>query len=110
MGSGAAISIQPRTYSQDSDGDGLSDSQEKAHGFDPNIPSEAADGTLSIHPAVEVRMFTLKGQRYHLQSSPDLEFWDDVGEPFEGVGGYRSVYLPLADSELFLRLMPVTGE
>ena len=42
---------------------------------------------LSIHPAVEIEVPTVRGQYYQLQASVDLTSWHPLGDPFRGTGG-----------------------
>jgi hypothetical protein len=76
----------------DTDGDGLPDGVEVANGFDPNNPSESADGSMFINTAVGLEFFTLKSNRYRLQYSSNLTNWHNDGGIFNGVGGYSKIY------------------
>ena len=78
--------------SEDTDGDGLGDADEVAYGYDPNEATEAAEGSLEIFRAVELRFFTLPGQTYQLHKSSDLEKWEASGEPFVAEGGFYSTF------------------
>ena len=75
----------------DSDGDGLPDGVELLEGFDPLVGTEAADGSLTVHTAIELEFFTLKSQNYVLQSSTDLKTWKDETSTFQGKGGFYSL-------------------
>ena len=92
----------------DTDGDGLPDGVEIAEGFDPLVGTEAADGALAIHTAIELEFFTLKSQQYVIQSSTDLENWEDVTGKFQGKGGFYSIFASTRDKQYsFWRLKVV---
>ncbi len=96
-GDGLSDFAEARTHktnplTADSDGDGLPDGVELREGFDPLVGTEAADGALAVHTAIELEFFTLKSQRYVIQSSTDLESWENVSGEFQGTGGFYSVY------------------
>lgn len=89
----------------DSDGDGLPDGVEVREGFDPNVPKEAADGALTVHRALELNFFTLSSQKYQFQKSLDLNSWENVGDVFQGVGGFYSVFVSIRnEGQSFWRL------
>ena len=88
----------------DTDQDGLLDGLEIRGGFDPTVATERQPGNLEIRVAVELKFFTLEWENYQLQSSLDLTSWENEGEPFNGVGGYSSIYQSARDSKIFWRL------
>lgn len=112
-GDGVGDFAEVRTHetnplSADSDGDGLPDGVELSEGFDPLVGTEAADGALAVHTAVELEFFTLKSRRYVIQSSTDLETWEDASAEFQGTGGFYSVFASTRDEpHQFWRLKAV---
>lgn len=88
----------------DTDGDGLDDGLEIRGKFNPRKPTERADGSIAIGVAVELEFFTLTWNRYQLQWSKDLERWKDLGDPFQGVGGYSSILQPARKAKVYWRL------
>ena len=88
----------------DTDGDGLPDGVEVANGFDPNNPSESADGSIFINTAVGLEFFTLKPNRYRLQYSSNLTNWHNDGGTFNGVGGYSKTYRDADSATKYWRL------
>jgi hypothetical protein len=91
----------------DTDQDGLLDGLEIRGGFDPTVATEREPGNLKIRTAVELEFFTLEWEQYQLQSSLDLTNWTNESEPFNGVGGYSSIYQSAKDSKVFWRLKVV---
>lgn len=88
----------------DTDGDGLDDGLEIRGKFNPRKPTERADGSIAIGVAVELEFFTLTWNRYQLQWSKDLERWKDLGDSFQGVGGYSSILQPARKTKVYWRL------
>ena len=112
-GDGLGDFAEVRTYktnplSTDSDGDGLPDDVELREGFDPLVGTEAADGAFTVHTAIELEFFTLKSQQYIIQSSTDLENWEDETDKFQGKGGFYSIFASTREKQYsFWRLKVV---
>ena len=112
-GDGLGDFAEVRTYktnplSTDSDGDGLPDDVELREGFDPLVGTEAADGAFTVHTAIELEFFTLKSQQYIIQSSTDLENWEDETDTFQGKGGFYSIFASTREKQYsFWRLKVV---
>jgi alpha-tubulin suppressor-like RCC1 family protein len=67
------------TESSDSDGDGLDEQTEILAGFSPTEASESADGAVKTHAALQLKFFTLAGETYQLERSPDYVTWRPEG-------------------------------
>ena len=88
----------------DTDGDGLYDGIEVAEGFDPTVAAEAPEGDLEVFRSIEIQVFTLVGRRYRLEASQNLTDWEDQDKVIDGVGGFSSIFLRLAEGQTFWRL------
>jgi alpha-tubulin suppressor-like RCC1 family protein len=89
----------------DTDGDGLPDGQELRFGYNPLRPTEAADGTVILAPALRIVRFTLGTQTYRLQSSTNLSTWTNAGDPIRSVNGFSTLTLEVPEESRFFRLI-----
>ena len=80
--------------SKDTDKDGFDDLLEVRAGSDPTNGKESPGQRLKIHTAAELEFFTLKGKRYQLQVSQDLDSWTDFLDPIVGEGSMKSILVP----------------
>ena len=98
-----AIGTSPEAA--DTDGDGLPDAQELRFGYNPLRPTEAADGTVILAPALRIVRFTLGTQTYRLQSSTNLSTWSNSGDPIRNVNGFSTLTLEVPEESRFFRLI-----
>ena len=98
-----AIGTSPEAA--DTDGDGLPDAQELRSGYNPLRPTEAADGTVILAPALRIVRFTLGTRTYRLQSSTNLSTWSNAGDPIRNVNGFSSLSLEVPEESRFFRLI-----
>lgn len=70
----------------DSDGDGFTDFYEVTTGYSPTDATSQPATLLRAVPAVELRMATRIGALYRIETTNDLETWDDTGIQIEGDG------------------------
>ncbi len=119
----------------DTDGDGLPDAWESAFGLDPNDHGDAlgdldTDGATNLEEflsgtsptnassalriinlsvnglTLSLRIETVNGKRYQIESSTGLSSWQSVGNSFDGIGGIVEfvVNLPAPGSGYFFRV------
>lgn len=99
----SALGTSPETA--DTDGDGLPDAQELRFAYNPLRPTEAADGTVILAPALRITRFTLGTQTYRLQSSTDLSTWTNTGDAIGSVNGFSTITLEMPEETRFFRLI-----
>lgn len=111
---------------EDTDGDGLTDSEERLnYGTDPLKPDtdgdrysdlvEVQNGSnpksasdlpeiMEVRPAVQIFFGTSQGRRYQLQFSTDLIQWTDFGAAFTGTGAKQSQLVEADQTNRFWKL------
>jgi hypothetical protein len=98
-----AIGTSPEA--SDTDGDGLPDAQELRFGYNPLRPTEAADGTVILAPALRIVRFTLGTKTYRLQRSTHLTDWIDLANPIGNVNGFSTLTVEVPEESGFYRLI-----
>jgi len=73
----------------DTDGDGYSDLVEVQNGSNPKSASDLPE-IMEVRPAVQIYFGTSLGRRYQLQYSTDLIQWTDSGSVLTGTGTKQS--------------------
>lgn len=71
----------------DADKDGFDDSVEIALGFNPNDANSTPESKSGIETAVQFSFYAAKNGKYTIQSSSDLQNWEDVEKDIMGTGG-----------------------
>jgi formylglycine-generating enzyme required for sulfatase activity len=81
----------------DTDGDGFSDGYEVHHGTLPKDKDSRPDAMLQIFTAVELRLDTVLGQNYRIESSTDMIIWRPVDEHIVGTGGTVTLFYSIQE-------------
>lgn len=71
----------------DADHDGFDDAVETALGFNPRDAASTPESKSGIETAVQFNFYAAKNKKYTIQSSSDLQTWDDVEKDIMGTGG-----------------------
>ena len=71
----------------DTDGDGFDDGVEVATGFSPTSAASTPDSLSSIRTAAEYRFNAANGISYRIETSTDLATWTTLETPIIGTGG-----------------------
>jgi hypothetical protein len=87
----------------DTDGDGYSDLVEVQNGSNPKSASDLPE-IMEVRPAVQIYFGTSLGRRYQLQYSTDLMQWTDFGAAFTGTGTKQSQLVEADQSNRFWKL------
>jgi hypothetical protein len=87
----------------DTDGDGYSDLVEVQNGSNPKSASDLPE-IMEVRPAVQIYFGTSLGRRYQLQYSTDLMQWTDFGAAFTGTGAKQSQLVEADQSNRFWKL------
>jgi hypothetical protein len=87
----------------DTDGDGYSDFVEVQYGSNPRLASDLPE-IMEVRPAVQIYFGTSQGRRYQLQYSNDLIQWTDFGSPFTGTGNRQSQLVEADQANRFWKL------
>ena len=87
----------------DTDGDGYSDLVEVQNGSNPKSASDLPE-IMEVRPAVQIYFGTSQGRRYQLQYSTDLIQWTDFGDPFTGTGTKQSQLVEANQANRFWKL------
>jgi hypothetical protein len=87
----------------DTDGDGYSDLVEVQNGSNPKSSSDLPE-IMEVRPAVQIYFGTSQGRRYQLQYSTDLTQWIDFGAAFTGTGAKQSQLVEADQANRFWKL------
>jgi len=87
----------------DTDGDGYSDLVEVQNGSNPKSASDLPE-IMEVRPAVQIYFGTSLGRRYQLQYSTDLIQWTDFGAVFTGTGAKQSQLVEADQANRFWKL------
>ena len=87
----------------DTDGDGYSDLVEVQNGSNPKSASDLPE-IMEVRPAVQIYFGTSLGRRYQLQYSTDLIQWTDFGAAFTGTGAKQSQLVEADQANRFWKL------
>lgn len=87
----------------DTDGDGYSDLVEVQNGSNPKSASDLPE-IMEVRPAVQIFFGTSQGRRYQLQYTTDLIQWTDFGAAFTGTGSKQSQLVEADQSNRFWKL------
>ena len=87
----------------DTDGDGYSDLVEVQNGSNPKSASDLPE-IMEVRPAVQIYFGTSLGRRYQLQYSTDLIQWTDSGSVLTGTGTKQSHLVEADQSNRFWKL------
>ena len=87
----------------DTDGDGYSDLVEVQNGSNPKLASDLPE-IMEVRPAVQIYFGTSLGRRYQLQYSTDLMQWTDFGAAFTGTGAQQSQLVEADQANRFWKL------
>jgi hypothetical protein len=90
----------------DTDGDGYSDLVEVQNGSNPKSASDLPE-IMEVRPAVQIYFGTSQGRRYQLQYSTDLVQWTDFGTAFTGTGAKQSQLVEADQANRFWKLRRV---
>lgn len=90
----------------DTDGDGYSDLVEVQNGSNPKLASDLPE-IMEVRPAVQIYFGTSQGRRYQLQYSTDLIQWTDFGAAFTGTGTKQSQLVEADQANRFWKLRRV---
>jgi hypothetical protein len=90
----------------DTDGDGYSDLVEVQNGSNPKLASDLPE-IMEVRPAVQIYFGTSQGRRYRLQYSTDLIQWIDFGAEFIGTGNKQSQLIEADQANRFWKLRRV---
>lgn len=90
----------------DTDGDGYSDLVEVQNGSNPKSASDLPE-IMEVRPAVQIYFGTSQGRRYQLQYSTDLTQWIDFGAAFTGTGAKQSQMVEADQANRFWKLRRV---
>jgi hypothetical protein len=90
----------------DTDGDGYSDLVEVQNGSNPKSASDLPE-IMEVRPAVQIYFGTSLGRRYLLQYSTDLVQWTDFGAAFTGTGAKQSQLVEADQANRFWKLRRV---
>ncbi len=90
----------------DTDGDGYSDLVEVQNGSNPKLVSDLPE-IMEVRPAVQIYFGTSQGRRYQLQYSTDLIQWTDFGASFTGTGAKQSQLVEADQANRFWKLRRV---
>lgn len=90
----------------DSDGDGYSDLVEITDGSNPNSATDVPE-LMEAQLAVKLSFGTTVGQTYQLQSSSDLITWANFGDSFVGTGVRQSQLVDAQSTGKYWRLQRV---
>ena len=94
------------TLKADTDGDGYSDLVEVQNGSNPKSASDLPE-IMEVRPAVQIYFGTSLGRRYQLQYSTDLIQWTDFGAVFTGTGTKQSQLVEADQANRFWNLRRV---
>ena len=87
----------------DTDGDGYSDLVEVQNGSNPKSASDLPE-IMEVRPAVQIYFGTSLGRRYQLQYSTDLIQWTDSGSVLPGTGTKQSHLVEADQANRFWKL------
>ena len=87
----------------DTDGDGYSDLVEVQNGSNPKSASDLPE-IMEVRPAVQIYFGTSLGRRYQLQYSTDLIQWTDSGSVLTGTGTKQSHLVEADQANRFWKL------
>ena len=87
----------------DTDGDGYSDLVEVQNGSNPKLASDLPE-IMEVRPAVQIYFGTSQARRYQLQYSTDLVQWIDFGAAFTGTGAKQSQLVEADQANRFWKL------
>ena len=87
----------------DTDGDGYSDLVEVQNGSNPKLASDLPE-IMEVRAAVQIYFGTAQGRRYQLQYSTDLVQWTDFGAAFDGTGAKQSQLVEADHANRFWKL------
>ena|GEM_PF-5339547 len=90
----------------DTDGDGYSDLVEVQNGSNPKLASDLPE-IMEVRPAVQIYFGTSQGRRYRLQYSTDLIQWTDFGAAFTGTGAKQSLLVEADQANRYWKLRRV---
>jgi hypothetical protein len=90
----------------DTDGDGYSDLVEVQNSSNPKSASDLPE-IMEVRPAVQIYFGTSQGRRYQLQYSTDLIQWTDFGAIFTGTGAKQSQLVEADQANRFWKLRRV---
>jgi hypothetical protein len=90
----------------DTDGDGYSDLVEVQNGSNPKLASDLPE-IMEVRPAVQILFGTSQGRRYQLQYSTDLIQWTDFGAAFTGTGAKQSQLVEADQANRYWKLRRV---